>query len=99
MYLQNRFVIALTASALLVAVACKKDSNDDLPAVILKLGQAHQGGIIFSLDPDGTHGLISATEDQSITASWWNGSFIDIGANSTTNGATNTTLIINAQGT
>jgi hypothetical protein len=98
MSLRNRFAIIVTSFFLLVAIGCKKDSNEDLPAAELKVGQAYQGGIIFSLDPGGAHGLIAASEDQSITAPWWNGSFINIGANSTTNGATNTTLIINAQG-
>ena len=80
------------------AGSCKKDSNQDLPAVQLKVGDSYQGGIIYVLDASGEHGLIAAKEDQSSTAPWWNGSFINIGANSTTNGSTNTTLIITAQG-
>jgi len=81
------------------SIGCKKDSNDDVPAAVLKPGQDYQGGIIFSIDPGGEHGLIAASEDQSINAPWWNGSFISTGANSATNGSSNTTLIINAQGT
>ncbi|HSB92555.1 MAG TPA: hypothetical protein VLC28_05530 [Flavitalea sp.] len=64
----------------------------------LKVGDMYQGGFIFLLNPDKMHGLIAAEQDQSNSASWWNGSFLNIGATDTTNGFANTTLIINAQG-
>ncbi|MFT6798504.1 MAG: hypothetical protein ACJAWA_000615 [Nonlabens sp.] len=41
------------------------------------IGDTHQGGIIFYLDASGKHGLIAAPSDQSTSAAWWNGSFID----------------------
>jgi|SRR5688572_6165325 len=91
-------LLILALSLFCLATACKKDSNEGLPAVELKPGQAHQGGIIFLLEASGEHGLIAAAADQSTTAPWWNGSFLHIGATSTTNGSANTTLIINAQG-
>jgi hypothetical protein len=43
----------------------------------LSIGDAHQGGIIFYLDPSGCRGLICAPTDQSTSATWWNGSYID----------------------
>ena len=91
-------ILFLAVSLFFLTTSCKKDSNEGLPVVELKLGDVHQGGIIFLLDASGEHGLIAANADQSTTAPWWNGSFLNIGATSTTNGSANTTLIINAQG-
>ena len=88
----------LLAAITFLMFACKKDSNPNLPVVELKPGDLHQGGIIFFLDASKEHGLVAAPQDQSITAPWWNGAFLNIGASDTTNGFANTTLIINAQG-
>jgi hypothetical protein len=41
------------------------------------IGDTHQGGIIFYLDASGKHGLIAAPSDQSTSAAWWNGSYVD----------------------
>lgn len=41
----------------------------------LSIGDYYQGGIIFWLDATGQHGLIAATEDQSIGIKWCNGKF------------------------
>jgi hypothetical protein len=43
----------------------------------LAIGQTYQGGIIFYLDPSGCHGLIAAPSNQSTSATWWNGSYLD----------------------
>ena len=43
----------------------------------LSIGDTHQGGIIFYLDPSGCHGLISTTTDQSTGIQWYNGSDVD----------------------
>ncbi|MDC0007220.1 DUF1566 domain-containing protein [Winogradskyella sp.] len=43
----------------------------------LSIGDTHQGGIIFYLDASGCHGLIAAPGDQSTSAAWWNGSYMD----------------------
>ncbi|MEW7279571.1 DUF1566 domain-containing protein [Aquimarina sp. 2201CG1-2-11] len=43
----------------------------------LLIGDTHQGGIIFYLDPSGCHGLISMATDQSMGIQWYNGSNID----------------------
>ena len=43
----------------------------------LSIGETYQGGIIFYLDASGCHGLIAAPGDQSTSAAWWNGSYMD----------------------
>ncbi|MDA9344183.1 DUF1566 domain-containing protein [Algibacter sp.] len=43
----------------------------------LSIGETYQGGIIFYLDASGCHGLIAAPDDQSTSAAWWNGSYMD----------------------
>lgn len=47
----------------LVVAACS--SNDDTPEenLVLEIGQAYQGGIIFYLDDSGEHGLIALQND------------------------------------
>jgi hypothetical protein len=64
------------------------------------LGDTYQGGIIYNIS--GTypnqHGLVAASADQSAAAAWWNGSNMVTNATSNTEGATNTTTIINLQG-
>jgi hypothetical protein len=93
-------VLFLWISVSLFIAGCSKSKNPAPPVtpVTLKLGDSYQGGIIFYLDATGKHGLIAATTDQSRLTSWWNGSFVSTGANSTTDGATNTTKIIQIQG-
>jgi hypothetical protein len=97
-YINPLFVLGLS---MILTPGCKKnDSNQD--PVNLKLGTSYQGGIIFSLDATGKHGLIAAIDDQSSTAPWWNGSFISsfitTGATSITDGSANTDAIIQVQG-
>jgi hypothetical protein len=43
----------------------------------LSIGDTHQGGIIFYLDGSGCHGLVAAPTNQSTSASWYNGNYID----------------------
>jgi len=63
-----------------------------------KVGDTHEGGIVFYVDPSGSSGLIAATEDQGTADTWINLTFFKTGATSTTDGETNTTTIIDAQG-
>lgn len=63
-----------------------------------KIGDNMFGGIVFYVDPTGKHGLVAAPIDQSTNTLWWNGSFVATGAISSSDGAANTTTIINAQG-
>jgi hypothetical protein len=66
------------------------------------IGQAFQGGLIFYVDNTKLHGLIVATSDQSTGAQWDNSpigtNFVSPGAFSTSDGAGNTTMIINTLG-
>ena len=88
---------ALVVFSLLFALACGKSDK-----VKLKIGQLHQGGIIFYLDETGKHGLIAAPEDQTTSTGiqWYNGSYIETGATGRAigTGKSNTTKIVQAQG-
>ena len=95
---------------MLTMLACTKDNSpNDEPGIILKVGDAYQGGIIFYIlkvgddgyDAKVTHGLIAATEDQD--AVYWSldenqyksvsGTLTIIGS-----GSSNTDLIIKQNG-
>jgi hypothetical protein len=93
--------LLLTGFVILISQGCSKSDSDtpvpDIPAT-LKLGDSFQGGIVFYIDATRKHGLIAATADQSRLTSWWNGTFVTTGATSTTDGAANTTKIIQVQG-
>jgi len=80
---------------MIILTGCKKD--DKVP-ITIKIGASYQGGIIFYVDGTGKHGLIAASSDQSITDPWWNGSFVTTGATSASNGLSNTSAIITAEG-
>ena len=66
----------------------------------LAIGQTYQGGIIFYLDPSGCHGLIAASSNQSTSATWWNGSYLDTRAygSGLFEGKYNTLIINDTQG-
>jgi hypothetical protein len=94
-------LIILLGSFILLTSSCNKDDSD--PSVNHKLGESYKGGIIFSLDASGKHGLIAATTDQSSSDPWFNGSAIasllfTTGASSSSNGSANTNTIIQEQG-
>jgi hypothetical protein len=66
----------------------------------LAIGQSYQGGIIFYLGASGCHGLIAAPSDQSTSAAWWNGSYMDTSAHGSGlfEGKYNTKIISRKQG-
>lgn len=66
----------------------------------LSIGDTHQGGIIFYLDGSGCHGLVAAPTNQSTSASWYNGNYIDTRAygSGLFEGKYNTAMINNTQG-
>lgn len=61
------------------------------------IGMQYGGGIIFSLDATGQHGLIAATADYVNLLLWTSGAMLIIGTDDA-DGATNTTRIIAALG-
>ena len=65
----------------------------------LQIGDFHQGGIIFYLDPSGCHGLVCALTDQSSGIRWFAGSYGDTQAkgDGIYAGKTNTAIIIASQ--
>jgi hypothetical protein len=66
----------------------------------LKIGDSHEGGIIFYLDGSGCHGLVAAASDQSTGIQWYNGSFTNTTAYGSGTGAGwgNTSMIVFNQG-
>jgi len=88
--------IFLLSSFISLTTGCKKDPVDPRPHYYT-LGEQYGGGIVFYVDSTQQHGLIAATVDQSITAPWWNGTFVATNATSTSDGFTNTQKIVAAQ--
>lgn len=62
-----------------------------------QIGDLHEGGIIFYLEPDGEHGMIASLTDIAADVPW--GPDLVTGANSNYDGAWNSAEIINANGT
>lgn len=100
------------AMLLLLAISCTKEPVQ-APSFATKftdesalgtggftIGQSYGGGIIFYIDVTGQHGLIAATVDQGDDIVWYNGTYVRTFAIGRTigTGASNTTLIIDAQG-
>jgi hypothetical protein len=84
---------------LFFAGSCKKD-NTDKDKTTFEIGQNYGGGIIFYVDDSKQHGLICASNDQSASIPWWNGSNIVTNADGAEigTGMANTLAIIAAQG-
>lgn len=74
-------------------------SDSTVPSAF-SIGQAYQGGLIAFIDKTGLHGLIVATEDQSVDALWWNGACINVSPSGSDmgTGMENTKAIIAIQG-
>ncbi len=64
------------------------------------IGELYGGGIVFYIYDNGQHGLIASLNDLdgSSGVQWYNGSEITTNAESTWDGATNTTTIVSVQG-
>lgn len=84
--------------------SCKKSSQPTPSTpVTYTIGQLFGGGKIFYIDGTGQHGLIVSLSDQSLTIQpyspgAWYGNHVLTGATSSSDGSTNTTKIISAQG-
>lgn len=62
-----------------------------------RIGDIYQGGVIFYLEPSGTHGLIASLTDISENVEWAGNSSL-IGAASSYAGAENTSMIVSSLG-
>ena len=63
----------------------------------LYLGESFWGGIVFSIDGTGEHGLLASLNDLS-KAAWFNGEYFLTNATSSSDGIYNTEYIMNALG-
>lgn len=71
--LNLKFIIQLLWASCMI-VACSSDDHiPDEPVIsnCLRIGDFHEGGIIFYIDHTNEHGLIAAEFDQSAVAPWW----------------------------
>jgi len=99
---KNFFVLAILF--LIIFYSCKKSSQPTPPTpVTYTIGQLFGGGKIFYIDGTGQHGLIVSPSDQSLTPQQYSpgafyGNHVLTNASSSSDGSTNTTKIINAQG-
>lgn len=87
---------------LVLISGCKKE-QEDLPEPILpqfSIGESYGGGIVFYVDDSGKHGLIVSENNQSTSAEWFNGTYIDTPAKGTVvgTGNENTVAITKVQG-
>lgn len=57
------YPLAIMGVLLLLTGSCKKKDNNDSPTTIA-IGSSYAGGIIFSIDSTGQHGLVCAPNDQ-----------------------------------
>lgn len=74
----SSYTITGTSQLLSVPYALHAKTAESVTSTCgLSIGDTYQGGIIFYLDATGCHGLIAAPGDQSTSAAWWNGSYVD----------------------
>ena len=74
----SSYTITGTSQLLSVPYALHAKTAESVTSTCgLSIGETYQGGIIFYLDASGCHGLIAAPGDQSTSAAWWNGSYMD----------------------
>lgn len=59
------FILAVT-----VLFSCKKEEVNPASPVTHSVGETYEGGIVFSVDASGQHGLVSALADQGYHISW-----------------------------
>ena len=79
-----------------ISYKCRNPFSSTVPS--FSIGQKYSGGIIFYIDGTGQHGLIASSTDLSVSSTWWNGALLNTQARSISDGAANTTVIINLQG-
>ena len=84
----------LMVFGLLFALACSKSDK-----VKLKIGQLHQGGVIFWLDATGKHGLVADTEDLSTGIKWGENGVTGAADTAIGTGKSNTQKIVATFGT
>jgi hypothetical protein len=61
------------------------------------IGDMHEGGMIFYVEPDGEHGLVVSLSDIAESVTWLD-SYVATGASSSYNGAQNTSKIVSTAG-
>lgn len=109
--MKKEFLLFATYIGLCVALvsSCEKESKElpqlpdnvtIMPHTPLSIGQTFGGGIVFSLDSTGKHGLIVAKISQGQSVAWYNGNMVTTYATITESGGgkENTTAIVAAQG-
>jgi hypothetical protein len=78
-------------ATLLFITACKKENISEPTSVVthedvindsIYVGAHYHGGIIFWIDSTGQHGLIAATQDQTLGMAWSDGSYTEVGGTS-----------------
>jgi len=90
---KNITVVFFLVSLIALLAGCKKDD-------IIEIGKEHAGGIVFYIDGSKQHGLVCASRDQSSNALWFNGTYVQTIATSTSvgSGQANTSTVIAALG-
>lgn len=64
--------IALKSSpAISLNLSFKQNIDNKSTGSTYSIGQNYAGGIVFYVNPDGLHGLIAETRDQSFSSSWY----------------------------
>lgn len=87
-----------------VSISADNASTASANISVLSLGCLYQGGYVYSIDDttptsESTGGAVVAVNDASSGSTWFNGSFVVTGAQSQSDGASNTETIVATQGT